>query len=258
MLSFKEELFILLHLNPKKGALVKLTPNSSELIAFGGILVELMLSGRVCLEEDQLAVTDTSPTGDDILDEAITQLAPAQPVNLKKPEWLLPIAQRVPIGHRLFACLLEKGVLTQQKERAWFGLSQTTIYPVAAGVIQQIIEHERDVMLRGAKPDPHMAALLFMNSVWGGASLNAGLSPAERRTHQTRWEALFGDYWGAYPMEQKTEPIEGLDPALRSAIGVVAISWTTIQTRYVSDDYAIWHHLRDIHISEAVVQKLSP
>ena len=47
MLTFKEDLFITLHYSSKKEALVELAPSSSELIAFGGTLVELILAGRV-------------------------------------------------------------------------------------------------------------------------------------------------------------------------------------------------------------------
>jgi hypothetical protein len=247
MLTFKEELFILLHYSTKKDALVDLSPSTSELVAAGGILVELILAGRVRMEENSLVVTDTSPLGDNILDEALTRLAPSQPVNLTKIDWILPIAKKLPIGHHLFAGLLEKGVLSRKEERAMFGLSRSTIYPVASGVIEQLIERERQVMVNNAKPDPHTAALLFMAGVWGRGHLGQ-LSGQEKKTYQKRWDDLFSDYWGEYPVDHEMEPIEGLDPVARKTIGSVAVSWVSAQASYVAADFSLWRHLDKIDV----------
>jgi hypothetical protein len=237
MLSFKEELFILLHYSSKKEALVELSPNTSELIAFGGILVELMLAGRVQLDEHNLVVTDTATMNDDILDDALARLAPTQPVDLTDIDWIWPIAQRVSIGHRLFAGLLEKGILSRKEERTLFGLSRSTIYPLAPGIAQQLADRELNVMVHNAAPDPHTASLLFMAGVWGGNSL-VKLSGKAKRAYQRRWDALFGDYWGEYSVDYKVEPIEGLDPAMRKAIGCVSIAWASAQANYVAADFS--------------------
>ncbi len=247
MLTLKEELFILLHYNSKKEALVDLSPSTSELSASGGVLVELILAGRVRMDENNLVVTDTSPLGDNILDEALTRLAPTQPIKLTQIDWILPIAKKLPIGHRLFASLFDKGILSREEERTLFGLSRSTIYPVASGIIQQLIERERHVMVNNAKPDLHTAALLFMASVWGSNSLGK-LSGKEKKAYQKRWDVLFGDYWGEYPVDHEMEPIEGLNPAARKAIGSVAVSWVSAQANYVAADFSIWHHIGKIDV----------
>ncbi len=247
MLTLKEELFILLHYNSKKETLVDLSPSTSELIAFGGILVELMLAGRVRMDENNLVVMDTSPTGDNILDEALTRLSPTQPVKLTEIDWILPIVKKLPIGHQLVARLFDKGILSRKEERTMFGLSRSTIYPLASGIMQQLIERERHVMLNNAKPDLHTAALLFMASVWGSNSLGK-LSGKEKKAYQKRWDVLFGDYWGEYPVDHQMEPIEGLDPATRKAIGSIAVSWVSAQASYVAADFSLWRHIGRIDV----------
>jgi hypothetical protein len=248
MLTFKEELFILLHYSSKKEALVELNPSTSELIAFGGILVELMLAGRVRLDENQLVVTDTSTLGDAILDEALTRLAPSQPIKLTEIDWIVSIATKLPMGHQVFAGLLDKGILRREEERTMFGLSRSTIYPLAAGVIQQLTERQLNVMVHNAKPDPHTAALLFMVSVWGGSGMLGKLTGKEKKVYQKRWDDLFSDYWGEYPVDHEMEPIEGLDPAVRKAIGSVAVSWVSAQASYVADDFSLWRHISKIDV----------
>jgi hypothetical protein len=247
MLTLKEDLFILLHYSSKKEALVDLAPSTSELVAVGGILVELLLAGRVRMDENNLIVMDTSLLDDTILDEALTRLAPTQSINLTEIDWILSIAEKLPIGHQLFAGLLDKGILSREEERTLFGLSRSTIYPVASGIIQQLIERERQVMVDNAKPDPHTAALLFMASVWGRGGLGK-LAGKEKKAYQKRWDALFSDYWGEYPVDYEMEPIEGLDPATRKAIGRVAVSWASAQASYVAADFSLWQHLDEIDL----------
>jgi hypothetical protein len=199
------------------------------------------------MDENNLIVTDSSPLGDAILDEALTRLAPTQSVELTEMDWILPIAKNLPIGHRIFTGLLDQGILSQKEERTMFGLSRSTIYPVASGVIQQLIERERDVMVNNAKPDPHTAALLFMTGVWGRGTIGK-LAGNEKKTYQKRWDALFSDYWGEYPVDYEMEPIEGLDPAARKTIGRVAVSWASAQVSYVAADFSLWQHISDIDV----------
>jgi hypothetical protein len=243
MLSFKEELFLLLHYDSKKGAVVELHPDTSELIAAGGILVELLLTGRLRLDEQSLVVTGAGATGDEILDEALTRLAPAQPIASDDLEWVAPIAQELPFGRRLFDRLLDNGVLRREEKPARFGLSRAVIYSPDPDVAQQLVERELNVMVRGAEPNPHTAALLFLSSTWG-RDFPAKLSGKEKRTYRKRWDALFGDYWGQYPADHEMEPVKGLDPAIRKAIGAVAVSWATVQTSYVAADVSEWQQAR--------------
>lgn len=250
MLTLKEELFITLHYNPKKGALVKLAPSTSELISSGGTLVELMLADRVRLDEDEqkLVVTDTSSTGDDILDEMVTRLAPAQPLQLNEGGWILPVIQKATIGHRVLARLHERGILSRAEERAMFGLSRSTIYPLDAAVVQDLTQRQRAVMVNGAKPDLQTATLLFLVSVWSGITMFS-LSGKEKKAYNQRWDALFGDYWGQFPVDHAMEPIDGLAPAIRQAIGLTAVSWATVQAEYVIADTQAWSTiLREIDI----------
>ena len=61
MLSFSEQLYIRLHYSPEQNVLVDLSGSSSELIAAGGLLVNLMLDNRVRLDKEQLTIIDPPP-----------------------------------------------------------------------------------------------------------------------------------------------------------------------------------------------------
>ena len=236
MSNFTQDLFLLLHYSSKKDAIAELHPDTSNLIVAGGILVELLLAGRLRLDERTLVVTDAETTGDEILDEALARLAPAQPRKPDDPEWIGPIAQQLPPGGRLLDQLLNTGILHREEKRGLFGLSRSVIYLLAPDVAQQLLDRQLNVMLHGAKPDPHTAALLLMAGAWGHDAL-VKLSGKEKKVWQKRWDILFSDYWGWYPADHEMEPIKGLAPATRKAIGDVALSWISIQSSYVSAQY---------------------
>ena len=247
MLTLKEELFIWLHYSSKEEALAKLHPSTSELIGVGGILAELVLAGRVRMEEDHLVVADTSSVGDAILDDAL-QMLPTQPINLTNVDWVKHIGRKIPLGHRVLDNLVEKGILSREEKSAMFGLSRSIIFPVKAGVMDQLMEREQKVMVHGAKPDPHTAALLFMAGVWNNTSLSK-LSGQDKKAHQKRWDALFSDYWGEYPVDYEMEAIEGLDPVARKTIGSIAVAWVSAQAGYVAADFRLWHYIGRIDVA---------
>lgn len=228
MSNFTQDLYLVLHYSAKNDAVVELDADTSNLIVGGGILVELLLAGRLLLDERSLAVTDTGDTGDEMLDEALAALAPQQPRNPDDPEWIKPIIQKLPSGGRLLAQLLALSILHREEKRGLFGLSRSVVYVPDPTVVQQLVDRRLSVMLHGARPDPHTAALLFMAGAWGHEDM-VKLSGKEKRRWQKRWEALFEDYWGWYPVDREMEPVEGLDPATRKAIGDIALSWISIQ-----------------------------
>src|SRR5690348_15940852 len=76
MLSFVEEI-VLLQLDDTHGNFIDLPLSAADVIMAGAALMELGLRNRVDSDLERLVVVDRSPTGDDILDDALKQLAAA-------------------------------------------------------------------------------------------------------------------------------------------------------------------------------------
>ncbi len=236
MLTLCEELYCALHFNADDNCLVPLDPNTANLIVAGGLTAELFLAGRLQLGEDRITAVDTTPTGDKLLDESLKCLHPAVHFSANDGEWFDAVAQKLPFAQQIQVRLLNKGVIQPLQKRKWFGLSRSTVYPLQdTAVLQRWQQLQMDVLVNGAQSTVSDAALLFMSSVWGTPLPNT-FSRQEQKTADKRWQALFGDYWGAYSVEKATAPIPGLDSATREAIGQMTVSWATLQASFVAQE----------------------
>src|SRR5260370_38879284 len=74
MLSFVEAITLLL-LDDPQGRFVDLPLSASDVVIAGAALMDLALANRVDTDLERLIVVDKTPTGDDILDDALGRLA---------------------------------------------------------------------------------------------------------------------------------------------------------------------------------------
>ena len=238
MLTLSEELYLALHFNKKEGVINTPVPKISQLITAGGLVVELLLAGRLRLEKNELVVVDTSLTGEKLLDETLYRLQPSVRFNPNDGEWFNAIAKKAELSQHLLARLIEKGVIRPLQKRKWFGLSQTTVYPLQdKRIVPRWQQLQEEVLLNGGQPSVHDAILLFMTYAWN-TPLPADLSRREQKVVNASWERIFGDYWGAYPVVKAGEPILGLDPIVRNAIGQLTVSWATVKAMDDASRYA--------------------
>jgi hypothetical protein len=236
MLTLSEELYLALQFDDKEACLAPLDPNTAHLIVAGGVAAELFLAGRLRLDENQVTAVDTTPTGDDLLDHALSRLQPNAPFQSSDGEWFNAVAQKLLFADQMLSRLLAKGIIQPLEKRKWFGLSRAVVYPLQdASIPQRWQQLQMDVLVNGRQPTASDAVLLFMTTAWG-TPLPASLSRQEQKTADARWQALFGDYWGAYPVEEAGAPIPGLDPAARQAIGHMTVSWATLQAFFVAQE----------------------
>lgn len=228
MLSFSERLFIRLYYDPEEGALIGLNDSSSDLIAAGGLAVNLLLDGRIRFEANQLTIVDSRPTQDYLSDEALARLASLGPINREDPLWFSQIAERLPMGNRLFNQLMEKLVIHRQEKKVLMGLSKIVTYPFHNPAVREtLFEPERAAMLHAANPDKYTASVIFMAYCWGAAR-PWKLSRNENNLYEKRWQSIFGDYWGWYGKTDPIEPIKGMTANLRYAIADLTISWASV------------------------------
>jgi len=78
VLRFAEEI-LLLALDENTGRLHALPERALEFALAGAVLMELAFMGRLDTDATQLIVSDTSPTGDAVLDEALKALPKSEP-----------------------------------------------------------------------------------------------------------------------------------------------------------------------------------
>src|SRR5690349_13601310 len=73
MLSLPEEL-LLLAIDDTTGKVSSPVPNALNYGLAGGVLMDLLIAGRLDLADEKLVLTDTTPTGDAILDDAALEI----------------------------------------------------------------------------------------------------------------------------------------------------------------------------------------
>src|SRR5438105_11672207 len=74
MLGFVEEI-LLLQLDDSQGKFVNLPLSAADVVLAGAALMELALGNRVDTDLRRLILVDSTPTGDDILDDVLKRLA---------------------------------------------------------------------------------------------------------------------------------------------------------------------------------------
>lgn len=128
----------------------------------GGILLELVMVGRVSVADKHVELTDTTPTGDRLLDSR-TALIEAWLGGRKRrrvTEWLTK-DQAKAVGAALES-LCERGLVVEEKHKA-LGVFPIRRYPEADGATEaELRARLRAVVLRGAEPDARTAGLIAL------------------------------------------------------------------------------------------------
>ncbi|MFI2609698.1 GPP34 family phosphoprotein [Kitasatospora sp. NPDC018619] len=159
--TLAEEL-MLLSLDDESGV-AKDAPTAAWAAA-GGILAELVLAGRVTVEDGQLTVTDRTPTGDPLVDGRLARLdawaAGRRPGRAKAADWLT--TDRTTAVADTVARLCERGLVVEERRRA-FGIFPVRRYPEADGTVERELRGRlAAAVLDGAEPDLRTAALVAL------------------------------------------------------------------------------------------------
>ncbi|MFI6416672.1 GPP34 family phosphoprotein [Streptomyces sp. NPDC050842] len=128
----------------------------------GGILLELVLAGRVSVTGKYLELTDTTPTGDQLLDSRTALIETWLRGRRKRrvTEWLTK-DQAKAVGAALES-LCKRGVVVEEKRKA-LGVFPIRRYPEADGAVEaELRERLRAVVLGGAEPDTRTAGLIAL------------------------------------------------------------------------------------------------
>ncbi len=184
-LTLADEIVVLM-LDDRSGELREVFGGVTGVAIAGGLLMELALLGRIDTDLHSLFVVDTKPTGDDLLDATLREIA-AEPGRNSSAWWVSRIgARRDELLSAVLARLVERGIL-REEQRRFLWVFERRAYPQVSG------REEREAKARlmallfsDTVPEPRDTLLLGLADVTG--VLDGMLSTEERRKVQSRIE----------------------------------------------------------------------
>lgn len=214
MLSIPEELF-LLTLHEKKGVITVTAQQSLPYGLAGAILTELTLAERLIAQPDRkkLAIQNTTPLGDELLDAALAQIVTSRgPWTAKY--WIYSLGQHPKkLARTLATRLVNKGIL-QQEEKKLLWVIPYTVYPERDATAKYWLkERLRAVVLAGQQPDERTLALLSL--VKACRLMNLIFTKDERKAARKQIEALTTGDWIS---DAVARTLEEIDAAVTAAI----------------------------------------
>ncbi|MGW0788375.1 GOLPH3/VPS74 family protein [Streptomyces sp. NPDC002911] len=129
----------------------------------GGILLELVLAGRLSVDGGRLSVADRTPTGVALLDERLALMDTWAAKKSKPPkvtDWLARDHGKA-VGATIES-LRSRGLVIEERRKV-LGLFPVRRYPEAGGATEvELRERLAAVVLRGADPDDRSAGLVAL------------------------------------------------------------------------------------------------
>jgi hypothetical protein len=183
----------------------------------GALLLELALTGKVDVADKKVVVVDPAPTGDTLLDQALTRIVDDK--SRKPGHWVTKLAKtaRADVMDRLVA----QGVVRVEKGKV-LGLFARTKYPAAHGVepTQETEARQRMIAaVTGAGPvEPRTAALCALVAA---TDLDKKVfRDLDRRQVKARLKEIGEGAWAATAVKKSIEEIQ-------AAIMVAVIAGST-------------------------------
>lgn len=184
-LTLADEIVVLM-LDDRSGELREVFGGVTGVAIAGGLLMELALLGRIDTDLTSLFVVDTTPTGDDLLDATLREIA-AEPGRHPTSWWVARLgARRDELLSAVLSRLVERGIL-REEQRRFLWVFERRAYPQVSGREEREAKGRLMALLfSDAVPEPRDTLLLGLAEVTG--VLDGMLSTEERRKVQDRIE----------------------------------------------------------------------
>jgi hypothetical protein len=186
----------------------------------GALLMELMLAGRVEVADRRVVVVDARPTGDPVVDEALTRIGAER----RKPQdWVNRLGKG--LRDRLLHRMVEAGVLRREQDKVLWVFPRTR-YPSAIGA-QPAPETETRQRLHSAvngdgPVDPRTAALCaLVRAVRLEGTVFPGLPKKQVRD---RLKTISDASWPADAVRKAIEAVEAAVIASTVVVTTAAVS----------------------------------
>jgi golgi phosphoprotein 3 len=188
MLTLAEEL-LLLGLRDEQGTVASSASVSLRYGVTGALFADLISLGRLGLDDrGRIGVLDVSPTGDDLFDDVLAQVAERKKPRALK-DWVLGLGQsQLKVLDRLERRLVDRGILREEEGRILW-VFPTHRFPELDHMPELLVrERLRAVVLGGEQPDARTSALLAL--VRATRLIDEVFAKEERNTAKARLEAL--------------------------------------------------------------------
>ena len=186
--SLAEEL-LLITLDDESGRLLdSIKPFAFEIAVAASLIMELSLKGKIDSDAKKLFVVSSQPTGNAILDEALTEIA-AEKNSLSTSDWLNRFARKGDdFSDRIIENLVAKGVL-QLVEKRLLWVLKTRAYPATSGIEEQEVR-ARIMHLLNSDDIPNPSDALLVGLLRATSILNRLLSAPELERLQDRIDQI--------------------------------------------------------------------
>ena len=137
MLRFAEEIMLLL-LHDENGDFAPVSELSLQCALAGAVLMDLALENRIDTDTERLILLDKTPTGDDLLDPTLANIAESTPVGESSHDaryWVEYVAEYAyEIRARALDRLIAAGILQQRDDR-FLWVFRARRYPIIDGKV---------------------------------------------------------------------------------------------------------------------------
>jgi len=160
LLTLVEET-LLLTFHDKTGRPLRVPEYSVEFAVAGAVLADLALADRIDSDLETLMVADESPTGDNVLDLVLQELA-SSPERQTLGHWLVRLARVGSIRKRALQRLVERGVLRRKKRRFPFSFAPHQHEVANPTQPQGIKSRLRQILTTDVIPEPRDVILVCL------------------------------------------------------------------------------------------------
>lgn len=234
-MTFSEELLLLL-LDENSGYFVPVPEWKMACALAGAVLMDLALENRIDSDLNRIELLDDTPTGDEILDPVLAEVAAEQQTHTPQ-YWVERIAGRADaINDTAFDRLVDQGILDFESGGFWSLSSQVTRtgrYPLVDGAPGEEIKGRiTRILLTDEIPDPRDIAIIgLLNCCDGVETL---LEAEELEQAKARIELLSGmDLIGrtiGIAVRGSYRPPESLRTARRLPIPTIGL-WQVLRSK---------------------------
>ena len=160
MLRFVEEVVLLL-LRDEGGRFVNVPRWSLDYALAGGVLMDLAMEDRIDTDLDGLVLLDDTPTGDDLLDQTLAEIAAGEKRTTRY--WVERTAERAAAIHEeALGRLVDRGILEREDDRVLW-VFRTRRYPLVDGQADREVKLRiMGVLLSDDIPDPRDVMLICL------------------------------------------------------------------------------------------------
>ncbi len=170
-MRFAEELLLLLH-NDESGYFVPIPEWNMSCALAGAVLMDLAMEDRIDSDQTSLTLTDATPTGDELLDPTLVEIAGEEQVHTPQ-YWVERIARRADDISDVAVDRLVKADIFDSDDGGFWTLStkvtRTGRYPLVDGRSgEEIKSRIMRTLLDGEIPDPRDVPIIGLVHYCGG------------------------------------------------------------------------------------------